>query len=320
MLSRVAENLYWLGRNLERVENIARMAEVSYYASVEAGGLHTDPQVWDAVITATGGHARFDEAREADPSVSPGEFLLLSTVNPDSLRSTLNHARRLARELREQLSRDVWEEINQLYLEVRRVGPVSGSGMADFYDSVRRGIAAVFGLFDNTVQLDDGRDWFRCGIFIERADMTSRILDAKSYVVLPAGQDVGGSVDRVQWTSVLRSAGARQAFRMTHRAPPSGPAVATMLVQSERFPRSLRFCIRAFRRHYEGATALTPPSVSVHASRELALLDLDLSSLDEPRLSGEHLHEFLYSFQARLSEIDVHLHKQIFRLTPSAIG
>ena len=237
------------------------MAEVSYYTSVEAGGLHTDPQVWDAVITATGGHARFDEAREANPSVGPGEFLLLSTANPHSLRSTLNHARRLARELREQLSRDVWEEINQLYLEVRRAGPVGGSGMADFYDSVRRGIAAVFGLFDNTVQLDDGRDWFRCGIFIERADMTSRILDAKSYVVLPAGQDVGGSVDRVQWTSVLRSAGARQAFRMTHRIPPSGPVVASMLVTSERFPRSLRFCIRAFRRHYEGATALThPPS------------------------------------------------------------
>ena len=302
MLSRVAEKLYWLGRNLERLENIARMAEVSYYASVEAGGLHTDPQVWDAVITATGGHARFDEAREANPSVGPGEFLLLSTANPNSLRSTLHHARRLARELREQLSRDVWEEINQLYLEVRRAGPIGGSGMADFYDSVRRGIAAV------------------CGIFIERADMTSRILDAKSYVVLPAGQDVGGSVDRVQWTSVLRSAGARQAFRMTHRVPPSGPVVASMLVMSGRFPRSLRFCIRAFRRHYEGATALTPPSVSVHVSRELALLDLDLSSLDEQRLSGEHLHEFLDGFQARLIGIGEHLPEQIFRLIPSSVG
>ena len=223
MLSRVAENLYWLGRNLERVENIARMADVSYYASVEAGGLHTDPQVWDAVITATGARELFREAREADPSVSPGEFLLLSTENPNSLRSTLNHARRLARELREQLSRDVLEEINQLYLEVRRTDPVGGSGMAEFYDSVRRGIATVFGLFDNTVQLDDGRDWFRCGIFIERADMTSRILDAKYFVLLPEGQEVGGSVDRLQWTSVLRSAGARQAFRMTHRGPAQRP-------------------------------------------------------------------------------------------------
>ncbi len=302
MLSRVAENLYWLGRNLERVENIARMADVSYYASVEAGGLHTDPQVWDAVITATGARELFREAREADPSVSPGEFLLLSTENPNSLRSTLNYARRLARELREQLSREVWEEINRLYLEVRR------------------GIAAIFGLFNNTVQLDEGRDWFRCGIFIERADMTSRIIDAKYFVLLPEGQEVGGSVDRLQWTSVLRSAGARQAFRMTHRGPPSGPDVAAMLVVSERFPRSLRFCIRAFRRHYEGATALTSPSVSVHVARELALLGLDLSSLDERRLVQEGLHEFLDSFQARLSGIDVHLHEQIFRLTPSAIG
>lgn len=320
MLSRVAENLYWLGRNLERAENISRMAEVSYFASVEAGGLDADPQLWDAVITATGAHARFEEARQADPLVSPGEFLLLSTENPNSLRSTLNYARRLARGLREHLSGDVWEEINRIYLEVRRAGPVGGSDMAEFYDSVRRSIAAIFGLFDNTVQLDEGRDWFRCGIFIERADMTSRIIDAKSYVVLPAGQEVGGSIDRVQWTSVLRSAGARQAFRMTHRAPPSGPAVAAMLVLSERFPRSLRFCVRAFRRHYEGATALTPPAVSVHVSRELALLDLDLASLDERRLIDERLHDFLDTFQARLSGIDEHLHGQIFRLIPSSVG
>ena len=320
MLSRVAENLYWLGRNLERVENISRMAEVSYFASVEAGGLDADPQIWDAVITATGGHARFEEAQEAHPNVSPSEFLLLSTDNPNSLRSTLNYARNLARQLREHLSGDVWEEINRLYLEVRRAGPVGGSDMAEFYDSVRRSIAAIFGLFDNTVQLDEGRDWFRCGIFMERADMTSRIIDAKSYVVLPSGQEVGGSIDRVQWTSVLRSAGARQAFRMTHRAPPSGPAVAAMLVLSERFPRSLRFCIRAFRRHYEGATALTPPAAAVHVSRELALLDLDLSSLDERRLTDERLHDFLDTFQARLIGIDEHLHEQIFRLIPVSVG
>ena len=97
-----------------------------------------------------------------------------------------------------------------------------------------------------------------------------------------------------------------------------------MLVQSERFPRSLRFCIRAFRRHYEGATALTPPSVSVHASRELALLDFDLSSLDERRLSpGRACMSSgggLDSFQARLSGIDVHLREQIFRLIPSSVG
>ncbi len=320
MLSRVAENLYWLGRNLERVENISRMAEVSYFASVEAGGLDADPQLWDAVITATGAHERFEEAHSTHPNVSPAEFLLLSAENPNSLRSTLNYARSLARQLREHLSGDVWEEINRLYLEVRRAGSVDGADMAEFYDSVRRSIAAIFGLFDNTVQLDEGRDWFRCGIFIERADMTSRIIDAKSYVVLPAGQEVGGSIDRVQWTSVLRSAGARQAFRMTHRAPPSGPAVAAMLVLSERFPRSLRFCVRAFRRHYEGATALTPPNVSVHVSRELALLDLDLSSLDERRLTDERLHDFLDTFQARLSGIDEHLHEQIFRLIPSSVG
>ena len=317
MLSRVAENLYWLGRNLERAENIARMAEVSHSVTVETGGADSERQVWHAVIDAIGAHEPFEAALAADAEASPGEFLLLSHANPHSLRSTVVNARTLARELREQLSREVWEEINALYLEVQAARFAPGGGMTAFSDTVRSRVAAVLGLFDNTVLRDEGREWFRCGMFLERADMTSRIVDAKYFVLLPPDERVDGAVDRIQWVSVLRSASALQAFRSARRGVATGPGVAAMLVLGEDFPRSLRFCVRAFRLHYEAAAARTPAAQTVHAARELALLELDLAALNETELIRQGLHEFLDNFQERLIAVDGLLHEHIFRVLPS---
>ncbi len=320
MLSRVAENLYWLGRDLERVENIARMAEVSHAVAIETGGENGEQQAWDAVLAATGSLELYAAASEDDPLLTPAEFLLLSSANPNSLRRTLVIARTLARELREQLSREVWEEVNSIYLDVyatRSDFSDFRNGMHAFCDQVRSGVASILGLFDNTVLMDEGRDWFRCGVYLERADMTSRIVDTKYFVLLPSSQDVGGAVDRAQWVSVLRSASAWQAFRMTHRGAITGPRVATMLVRSEQFPRSLYFCVRAFRRHFEAATDHTPATQTLNVARELALLDLDLRSIDEAALVRQGLHEFMDGFQGRLIDVDRLIHEHIFRVVPS---
>ena len=261
MLSRVAENLYWLGRYLERAENVARLADVSHHVSIEAGtepDADADQRNWSAVIVTTDAPERFKTAQKADPTITAGDFLILSPDNPNSLRTTVSQARRTARELREHISREVWEEINRLHLSVQRVNSVSAAGMHEFYDEVKRSVATTYGLFDNTVLFNEGRNWFRCGFLIERADMSSRIIDSKYFVLLSDVSEVGGTIDRVQWMSVLRSASAWQAFRLTYRGPITGPRIASMLVLNERFPRSLLFCIRAMQRHYETATARTP--------------------------------------------------------------
>ena len=320
MLSRVAENLYWLGRYLERAENVARLADVSYHGSAEAGSeVAADEQTWSAVIVTTGAADRFEAAQKADRSITAGDFVILSTDNPNSLRQTVAQARRTARELREHISREVWEEINRLYLTVRRIDSVSSAGMHEFYETVKRSVASTYGLFDNTVLMDEGRNWFRCGLFMERADMSSRIIDAKYFILLPDHAEVGGTIDRVQWMSVLRSASAWQAFRLTYRGPITGPRVAAMLVLNERFPRSLLFCIRAMQRHYAAATAATPRAQALHCSRELALLELEIGATDQDSLIRDGLHEFLDGFQRRLTVIDQLLAEHIFRLLPSAV-
>lgn len=316
MLARNAENLYWFGRYLERAENLARLAEVNLQASTEH--LPADGSgPWGAVVATMGATVEYHEALRANPDLQPSDFLIYSTEYPQSLRSTIVRARNLAREVREHLSREVFEEINRLYLGTNPATAAADErSLRALYRTVRRGVAAVYGLFDNTVLFTEGRDWFRCGMYMERADMTSRIIDAKYFIILPSPEDVGGPLDRYQWMAVLRSVSALEAFRKRYHSGVTGQLVTDLLMFDRSFPRSLLFCVRAFSRHFDQATEQTPDARTVRALRGIALLDLDLRAADAARVIGAGLHEFLDTFQLRLGEVDQTVADDIFRAVP----
>ena len=317
MLSRVAENLYWLGRYLERAENIARIAAVNYRASVEERSAVEDETVlWDALMHAVRSDYGYAEATASDPTLTPGDWLIFSRTNSGSLCSTITHARGLARELREHISREVFEEINLLYLA--STDAAASRGLRQYTATVQRGVAATIGLYDNTVLYDEGREWFRCGMFLERADMTSRIIDAKYYMLLPSIADVDGPLDRYHWLGILRSASAHEAFRKRYRGSIRGILVAELLMLDPAFPRSLRFCVSALERHYGLATAGTPRMRALPVARELALLDLDLGSTDTGEIMRAGLHEFLGEFQTRLSRVHDSMMDDILRAVPAS--
>ena len=314
MLSRVAENLYWMGRYLERSESVARLADVNFHANVEqlpAGG----GDAWDAVVDALDARVAYDEAVASQPGLRPSEFVIYSLDNPKSLLSTITSARNLGRELREYISREVFEEINRLYLEATRAGS-SEHAQRTLFASVRRTIAAILGFFDNTVLYTEGREWFRCGLFVERADMVTRIIDAKYFILLPSVEDVGGPLDRYQWLAILRSGSALEAYRKRHRGAITGPRVAELLMFDAEFPRSLVFCVEALRNHYERATQLTPRPRAVHAAREIGLLELDLRSANASNVIRHGLHEFLDGVQLRLNRIGAAMTDHVFRALP----
>ncbi|MDO9444790.1 MAG: alpha-E domain-containing protein [Dehalococcoidia bacterium] len=314
MLSRVAENLYWLGRYLERADNVARLADVNVQATTEmtpAGG----GQAWDAVIATLGAAEDYEAALEERPELTPVDFVIYSTAYAQSLRSTVAAARGIAREVREHISREVFEEINRLYLGTNRGGTDEAS-LRTFYSTVKRAVAAILGLFDNTVLMTEGREWFHCGLFLERAEMTSRIMDAKYFIILPAPEDVGGPRDRYQWMAVLRSASALEAYRKQDYGPVTGPRVADLLMFDADFPRSLVYCVSELHRHYDRATEHTPPVRSVYAAREITLLELDLRAADARNVIRSGLHQFFDEFQGRLGAIDNALRTHIFQALP----
>ncbi len=314
MLSRVAENLYWLGRYLERADNVARLADVNVQATTEvspAGG----GQAWDAVIATLGATEAYRAAREERPDLTPADFVIYSTSHPQSLRSTVAAARGIAREVREHISREVFEEINRLYLGTNR-GGTDDRSLRTFYSTVKRAVAAILGLFDNTVLMTEGREWFHCGLYLERAEMTSRIIDAKYFILLDSPEEVGGPRDRYQWMAVLRSASALEAYRKQQLGAVTGPRVADLLMFDPNFPRSLVYCVASLRRHYESATEETPPARSVQAAREIALLELDLRAADARNVIRSGLHQFLDDYQVRLGAIDEALRAHLFQALP----
>ncbi len=315
MLSRVAENLYWLGRYLERTENIARMAHVEHEVSLEGG-----QEVWHSLVSTTASNELYWEALLESPGLTHSEFLLFSSLNPGSLRSTLMLARELARGLREHISREAWEEINALYLFLSRRQQYLASDLHELCTETQRRTQTILGLYDNTVLRDEGREWFRCGMYLERADMTSRIVDAKYHILLPRGDQVGGPFDRFQWVAVLRSASAREAYRLLGHSEVDGILVADLLLFSREFPRSLAFCVQALERHYQQATAQTPKRRRAAGERGIGLLNLDLGVLDIDQVLEEGLHEFIDGFQERLIEVDRSITEDIFRAEPGRVA
>jgi uncharacterized alpha-E superfamily protein len=312
MLSRVAENLYWLGRYLERADNLARLADAYTLASAEQLTV-SDRVSWRAVIEALGAIEAYDAARAANPALRPEDFVIHAATYPQSVRSTINQARSLAREVREHLSREVFEEINGIYLAATDSTP---DGMRDFTDIVRRGIASTIGLFDHTVLWNEGSSWFRCGIYLERADMTSRIIDSKYFVVLPEDAEIDGPLDRAQWKAVLRSASALEAFRRRHRSAVSGATVADLLLFDEEFPRSLAFAVAGLRAGFEAATRGSRMTGTVYPTREIVMLQLDLRAANIQGAIRTGLHEFLDDFQGRLIRVNNVLSDHIFQSFP----
>ena len=313
MLSRVAENLYWLGRYLERAENIARMARVEHEVLLESG-----QEIWHSLVSTTASNQLYWDTMVESPELTHSEFLIYSMQNPASLRSTLVRARELARGLREHISREVWEEINAIYLSLALRKQFIANDIHEFCSETQRRTQTILGLYDNTVLRDEGREWFRCGMYLERADMTSRIIDAKYHILLPRGDAVGGAFDRFHWMAVLRSASAREAYRRMGNNEVDGIQVAQLLIFSQEFPRSLAFCVQALQRHCQQATAQTPKRRRAAAERGIALLHLDVGAMEMEQLIDDGLHEFLDGFQQRLIDIDRAITDDIFGAGPDA--
>ena len=165
--------------------------------------------------------------------------------NPNSISSCLTLARENARTTREQMSSEMWEQINRLYLfvhsdsgrELLRVSPY------EFFKHIVVGSHLFQGITDATMTHGEGWDFIRIGKLLERADCSSRILDVKYHILLPSGEQVGGNVDTIQWMAVLKSCSALEAYRKIYVDQVAPWKVAEFIITHAEFPRSIRFSV-----------------------------------------------------------------------------
>lgn len=242
MLSRVADSLYWINRYLERAENISRFLEVSEAMALDCPPGSAEP--WLPLVDACGDRRSFDSAY---PSGSPKDvirFLLLDPDNQNSVVSCIAMARENARQIRDVITTEMWEQINDLHWSLQEGETIWDEPAQEQLRIIRRGCQIFYGITDTTLSRDLSWLFSQLGRLMERADKTSRILDVKYFLLLPIPEAIGGVLDELQWITLLRTAGAYQMYRKSMQKAITPTSVAQFLLLDPIFPRSVRFCLK----------------------------------------------------------------------------
>ncbi|MDH3201367.1 MAG: alpha-E domain-containing protein [Myxococcales bacterium] len=296
MLSRVAERTYWAGRYLERAENTARL--VNTYGSLlldlpaQAGVRWS--QVLQIVAAEEAFAARYSGSAEKDVL----EFLLADADNPGSIVSSLSSARENFRTSREVIPREGWERINELYLMGQRDLPRAVGQRRRFEtlaDCVSR-CQQITGLLSGTMSHGDAYRFLRMGNYLERADMTSRVVDVAA-ATLARDDPTLARYENTLWMTVLRSLSAYQMYRQYVRRRIAADEVVGFLLADAQFPRSVAHALDALRRSVE-AIARGEASLGV-----LDELQSQISIKRGSHMTGAELHNYIDQLQQGFGKV-----------------
>lgn len=297
MLSRVAASLYWIGRYVERAEFTARLLE----ATVRLDALSTRPAgeaAWTSALNVIEAKEAFTKTGERPSPRAVARFLTLSTQHPGSVVACLDRARDNAKAVRTALSRDAWESINRAWLLFRnRASPGDTQATLALVEQAQRETRAFEGAIGR--MLRNPASWFiRLGGAIERGDNAARLLDVKYHLLLPEGEAVGGTVDRDQWTTILQTMAAVNAYRWLYRDGLKPWNVAELLILRAELPRSLAAAADEVVANLTALALQTGMPGEADVSAKKRRDSLAITTIDEIIRHG--LHEYL---EEQLEEI-----------------
>ena len=308
MLSRVANSLYWMSRYIERAENIARIVDVNLQLLLDMRSLDEKQLIayWKPIVLATGDEEAFFKAHPHATGSAVTEFLVFSRENPNSIMQSICAARENARMVRDQITLELWEELNRLYLFIRspQAREVWKRSAAEFFQEVKSSSLHIIGIINATLIHNEGWWFVQAGQFLERADKTTRILDVRHASLPERGLPQSISPDEaLGWSAVLRSCSAWDAYKSINSADVHPRRVAEFLLLSDHFPRSVRFCVNELNRALRRISGVAEGHFTNDAEKLTGrfLAELQFSSIDEIFDIG--LHKYLDDAQLKLINI-----------------
>jgi uncharacterized alpha-E superfamily protein len=317
MLSSTADNLYWMGRYIERAENTARLLAVSNRTSLIAGQTQRQGSggEWRAVATIYG----IDPANIVAEGGPPDERLLQTLCfdrdNPSSIVACVQRARNNARAERNNLTVEAWENINATWLELAemaRQGVPAGEYRA-FFEWVKRQSHLILGSLWTTLLRDEAFDFLHLGIFIERADNTARILDVKYHRILADGAPRAEVVDYYEWAELLACVSAVRAYKRTYQSGIEPWRVAEFLMLRRDLPRSLHYCLSRIDRHLNSLAEFHGHRHECH--RMCGMLYSRLRYGEIERIFRRGLHAVLTDFIASIARLSDELRRNYLMTT-----
>ncbi|MDA0718298.1 MAG: alpha-E domain-containing protein [Cyanobacteria bacterium] len=301
MLSRVADSLYWINRYVERAENISRFVEVSEAMALDCPPGSAEP--WLPLVDASGDRELFDVLYPEGRPQQVVEFLVRAEDNPNSVVNCIAIARENARQIRDVITTEMWEQLNDIYWTLFDNKGFWSQPPQEQLRDIRRACQLFYGITDATLSRDLSWQFSRLGRVLERAEKTTRILDVKYFLLLPSPDEVGGVLDELQWISLLRSAGAYQMFRQSRQQVIEPKAVASFLLLDPIFPRSVRYCLERIHETLRIVRGQAVPGApdELECLSGLTLARWSYSRIDELIAGG--LHESIDDLQSDLNRL-----------------
>lgn len=303
MLSRTADNLFWIARYMERAETMARLLAVGGRIALMPSAGHGYRNEWDSLLQASGTADAF-AVKYGDPVQRNIEsFLFFDRDNGSSVASCIERARENGRIVRTALTTQVWDALNSASQEIRQLErmPRSEIDLSRLTDWTMRHAAQVRGSIDATLLRNDGWDFLGLGYALERADNTARLLDVKYYVLLPRADFVGSGLDSYQWTTLLRAISAHRAFHWAYGGDITAAKVAHFLILNPLSPRSLLTAVNEAVTHLDRLARGYRSRTAVQ-ERASGILG-ELSELRVEDIFEEGLHEFLSRFIRQTADL-----------------
>jgi uncharacterized alpha-E superfamily protein len=298
MIARVADHCFWLGRYIERTESTARVLEVTRSLALDAE--LAPRRCWQPLVIVAGQEADFG-ARFGKDALDDGEavqhYLTWDKDNPVSLWRSAAAARENARSIREVISLEVWQVLNELkvFLSSEAADATYTSDRHALYAQVRRSTQLALGLLRSTMLHDDPLDFIWLGVLLERVGQTARLLDVQYHALVAEGAP-HPVLETALWLSLLRACSGFEAFMKRSRGKVGGAQVAAFLVLEARFPRSVVYCVKSARERLASICQAGGPRGEVAGARALArlgALEGYLQAIAPAELEGARVHDAL---------------------------
>ncbi len=308
MLSRVADAVYWMSRNVERAENLARFVDVTFNLMLDLPEGTTEQ--WEPLVDTTGDRAYFDAHYGEPTRHNVIRFLAFDTNYPNSIVSCLQLARENARSIRETITSEMWEHLNNFYHRVRTAARSREhlESPQDFCHEVKMASHLFNGITDGTMSHGEGWHFARLGRMLERADKTSRILDVKFFLLNPNDQHIDGPVEDIHWSAVLRSVSGFEMFRKRHHGI-TPERVVGFLVLDRLFPRAIMHCIDASNDSLHRISGSPPGTFWNPAEKAMGKLRSELAYVQVSEILEMGLHEYLDSLQTKMNDAGTAIYK-----------
>jgi uncharacterized alpha-E superfamily protein len=297
-----------MARYIERAENIARLVDVNLQLLLDLRELDEKQLAayWLPIVQATGDDKEFFKLHKRATGQAVTEFLVFQNENPNSIVQSICAARENARMVRDQLTLELWEELNRLYLFVRspQARKVWDRSPSEFFQEIKAGSLHLIGIASATLLHDEGWWFVQTGQFLERADKTTRILDVRHETLPEKGAPkIVSQTNTLEWAAVLRSCSAWDAYKTFYGADMNPRLVAEFLLFNDSFPRSVRFCVSELNRAVRRISGVAEGNFSNDAEKLTGrfLAELQFSTIDE--IFDRGLHKYLDEAQTKLNDI-----------------